>query len=405
MFENQISRKTSELLENFDLTRESIFLNEISSNDNLDYFTKNFFEAEASWLIYTEFLVRNSNTNFDLSNFEGTNLYLDMIDFYKSKAKFEIDQFSNLISILTKLQLNFLIRPHHTLNWFVFRNEPTKMFNEINLRLNYFCDYKYLIDYLRHFFNEKGYGDYSKDIVTSAEFQKLLYKIDSDFIESIDFSDFIELCDSIFSYFGGSIAPVAALIIFLDDKGLKKSAYLLEKYSIENSIELITKEELLIFLENTESNVIVFKDNEILDSELLSSDLNLEVHLPEISSFEINDADELLIEELKNGNNEAEAEFIDEVLEGTDFSFNLNSDDDVNEVENSEIIISNDYVEVQDYSAYDLTELMEKLSTKIELTSKSNDYKELSNFNSNLMDLSYTNNSFKNEIIDFYKSL
>lgn len=403
MFEQIINEKAAEILKSITLKDEGVKLNELMSSNSLDEFDKKYFEAEVYWRIYVDYLDRKSNHHFDYTDFENSVHFNELRDYQKSFAVFSKDDLNEIAFLISKIKLNYLIRPQNTLNWFVFRNEPTKIFKEMFMRLNYFFEYKYLIDFLFHYFKEKQIDIESKEIITSAEFQKLISKIDKEFLETIDFADFVFLCEPIFNYFGGNVCPIYALIIFLDDKGLKKTAYLLEKYSFDNNIDSISKEQFEAFLTNNQSIVSSNLDSEnyIIPTESVNSYNNmhetLENVLSSVVDVDFSNDDESELEEMLIQSEEAE--FVDDILEENSYSLENSISDIANEND------TQTYYNMEELSGLSFDELIEKLNSKVVINSKTSDFLPLKEFEKQINDLSYTEDNFKNELIDFYKSL
>ncbi len=415
MFEHIINEKAAEILESISYLKENVKLQELLSSSSIDEFDKKYFEAEVYWRIYIDYLDRKSNPHFDYTEFENSTHFAELRDYQKSFAVFQKDDLNELSYLISKIKLNYLIRPQNTLNWFIFRNEPTKIYYEMFLRLNYFSEYKYLIDFVHHYFKEKNIDENSREIITSAEFQKLIFRIDKEFLETIDFADFVFLCEPIFNYFGGNSIPIHALIMFLDDKGLKKTAYLLEKFSLDNSIQSMSKAEFEAFLSNTESNINIetnfakiditfdvdYKNANITDA--ISNDLITAVD----EDFSDND-ESIFEEELKIEQAEAEAEFIDEILEEGNFEFVNNSiNEDISSDFAYEDAVEPEIIEenFEELSSFTYEELLEKLNTKVDKRAKTSEFLALNQFDGQIVDLSYTEDNFKNELLDFYKSL
>ena len=403
MFEQIINEKAAEILNSFSLENDTLRFIELLSSDSLDEFDKKYFEAEVYWRIYVDYLERKSNHHFDYTDFEHSVHFNELRDYQKSFAVFSKDDLNELAFLISKIKLNYLIRPQNTLNWFVFRNEPTKMYKEMFLRLNYFFEYKYLVDFLIHYFKEKQIDFESKEIITSAEFQKLISKIDREFLETIDFADFVFLCEPIFNYFGGNTCPIYALIIFLDDKGLKKTAYLLEKYSFDKHIDSINKIEFEQFLSNVDNKVS--SESDLVNYEIPTEKEHIIHNLHNsftqdttaVVDVDFSDSDESEFEEMIIESEEVE--FIDEIIDENSFEH----ENSITEISEENFAEENSNIEELSNLSFD--ELIEKLNSKVVINSKTSDYLPLQEFERQIHDLTYSEDNFKNELIDFYKSL
>lgn len=255
MFENYIKTAKQQILEKYPKNTPFIYLRDVLGQQNLDLFYKGYLTAEVNWWIYEEQMLRKSNVNFAVDEIKLGTFLQEMDNLYFENARFDLPGLRTVIDSAVKIRLNYALRPRTTLKWFVFRGEPTKSFNEIQLRLDYFAEQRYLIDeFIRKIENEQIVNK-DKDILSVIEFERMIESIDNEQIFEMSPEDFAELTQPIFDFFAGKDpelapehVPTECLIIFLDDKGLTPLSNKLKEHFYDNNLKTISKSRFLEFL-------------------------------------------------------------------------------------------------------------------------------------------------------------
>lgn len=255
MFESIIQRKSKELFDLLVNNQPYIYLTEILQNQKINKNYIEYFKSEVYWWIYEENLSRKENPNFDLTNKSLKEFFKELDELYFELARFDIPSLKMITEQSTSVIANYIVRPRTTLNWFIFRGEPTKSIREIMLRINYFCDYSYLKN---GFFNwlKSNNIEYNSDAILSiSEFKNIIENTDNQKINNITIDEFIELIEPIFNFFydreiNNHTIPIEALILFLDDKYLYPISEKLAKDSNLNNFNQIDRTFIKEFMLN-----------------------------------------------------------------------------------------------------------------------------------------------------------
>ena len=392
MFQETILVHNQQLNNLLNKNKRFIYLSEIMNNQNIDISFKAFFNAEVEWWIYEEAIRRKTNINFEYENdqikqslFNIDHLLYNAARFDKMTLKVTID------SAITTL-LNYFLRPRTALKWFVYRGEPTKPFTEIIKRLNYFSEYNYLIQGFVQYIEENHLQRNPDDLFSVIEFNRIIEKIDNDYLFTLLPEDFINLLLPVFKFFNPALpeidlktpVPTEALIIFLDDKGIEPLKLLVENHLIQNKLKYINGEQFLQIIYNllnqmdtdgisisptTESEINV-SETDLLDIDIppssvdfmQGSDISSEnEEIPDV--FEGDIQAEVISQEMDQIiETESEINSLDETLVEVSDVFNTEPDEEANE-ENLEAFAEIIPEEIISQEMDDLTE------TEIEVNS------------------------------------
>lgn len=253
MFEKELDRAKKQVVTLLSASEQFVTLQSILSNDRLHKAYKTFFGAEAGWWVYEERQYRSGNPRFDVTDAGQRETLAKLDELYVRTARFNAEHLSSTIEGATKTRLNFLCRPRTTLKWFVYRGEPTKPLNEINLRLDFLHDYQYLTDGIRNWIREKtSQGEAQADLLSVVEFEKIVTDLDNDAILDLSQAEFVELLDPIFEFFEENnpdllpeTVPTEAVVIFLDDKGAIPLSQALEQELYNSELKYLTRKRFL----------------------------------------------------------------------------------------------------------------------------------------------------------------
>ncbi|NLO18523.1 MAG: hypothetical protein GX121_01365 [Ignavibacteria bacterium] len=250
MFKEIIELETSRIKKEISTIASYIYLSDILQNKNLDKSYKSFFLAEVAWWIYQEGLARAANQFFNINNEKIQALLSNLDTEYIFSSRLPVAIFYELAEKAVKLKINYLLKPRATIQNFIFNNEKSKQYKEIQRLLLYFSDYPYLIKALKEELeskNEKSISIYS--------FQETLAKIDSEYIASLDSDSFCDLVKHFFEFFQtngtgleGKEIPIDIIDIFLYDKELTTLLNSFKEHCNEKNINTISLQSLKEFL-------------------------------------------------------------------------------------------------------------------------------------------------------------
>jgi hypothetical protein len=223
-----IQRITSETLQE----RPSISLIEILEDERIPARLKPFFETEVHWWLYNENLARAANKRFNYEHPELASLlnYLEQVQF--RHARFEREDFLTVLDSAVKLTYNFLCRPRTTLKWYIFRGQPVRPLQEVMLRFGAFSDYDYFRNVFAEWVERKQHERPTFDGISSTEFERIIRRIDDQILLNCTVEDLLGIIYPIFEFIGEGgemVVPIDALIIFFDDKNIKRLVDHLER--------------------------------------------------------------------------------------------------------------------------------------------------------------------------------
>ncbi len=251
MFERVIAQTIQKVGTEVLRDRSLISLAEILEDERIPSRFKPFFETEVSWWLYNEGLARAANKRFDYDHPELSSLltYLEQVQF--RHARFEREDFLTVLDSAVKLTFNFICRPQTTLKWYIFRGEPVKPLREVMLRFGAFADYDYFRNVFAEWVDRKQSERPTFDAISSTEFERVIRRIDDQILLSCTVEDLLALMDPFFDFIGEQDdyqVPVDALIVFFDDKNIKKLVDYLEGWRAKGK-ESVGREEFLALLD------------------------------------------------------------------------------------------------------------------------------------------------------------
>lgn len=134
---------------------------------------KHFFDQEVEIWLREEEEKFTTTERFDYDMPE-VRMQIDQIfDLLKQNATFHITKFNHLLERAVKLEMNYLIEPHRTLNQFLFKDSPKVSTMEVYDTLKYFFRFEYYKTAISDYFNLKYLHEISQD-----QFDELLNQID-----------------------------------------------------------------------------------------------------------------------------------------------------------------------------------------------------------------------------------
>ncbi|HVZ41527.1 MAG TPA: hypothetical protein VHI13_19760 [Candidatus Kapabacteria bacterium] len=233
MFERVIAQTIQKITTETLQDRAVIPLLDILQDARIPARIKPFFETEVHWWLYNDALARAANKRFDYDHPELAALlnYIEQVQF--RHARFEREEFTAVLDSAVKLTYNYLCRPQTTLKWYIFRGQPVKPLNEVLLRFSAFVDYPYFRDVFTDWVDRKRAERPTFDAISATEFERVIRRIDDQILLNCTVEGLLEMMEPLFDFIGegtDQLIPVDALVIFFDDKNIKKLVDQLEEY-------------------------------------------------------------------------------------------------------------------------------------------------------------------------------
>lgn len=258
MFEDVIKQKASDIMCALSKAGENVNLYQLMFNPKLSHWVKTYLTAEVDWWVYEEESFRLANARFNMKDPKLAAFLSQYNELLKKNAVFSLGILSPLVLDSIKVQLNVLCRPRTALQWFVFRWEQSKPYHEIVKTLNYISEYAYLIDGFQQYVQDNNVIANENDLISCHQFGKIIREVDNQYLADLSPEDFIHLLSPLFEFFNKSSIssdtakiPVAAVILFLDDKEMSIIASRLENLYKMGEVQSVSKKYLLGFIYKT----------------------------------------------------------------------------------------------------------------------------------------------------------
>jgi hypothetical protein len=213
---------------------------------------KNYFKLEAEALLSNEKYFNINKERFDITNTSVIKSLSILEDNLKNNCIFLRNEFVQLLGKAIDLELNYLTKPRRTITKFIFKNDLKKRVTEIKSLLRYFLNYSYINEILIGYFEKKNI-----DEVSISDFDKLLKKIDSSFIQNYSqyeiasmpkaLLDFINYSNSVKS----KSIDISVLLSFYDDKELLGITSALNIEKEKNKVTSLSVDDLFLIVQNT----------------------------------------------------------------------------------------------------------------------------------------------------------
>jgi hypothetical protein len=224
---------------------------EILEDERIPTRLKPFFETEVRWWLYNEMLARQANKRFDYEHPELASLlsYLEQVQF--RHARFEREDFTTVLDSAVKLTYNYLCRPQTTLKWYIFRGQPVMPLREVMLRFGAFIDYPYFPTVFAEWVERKQGERATFDAISATEFERVIRRIDDQILLNCTVEDLLGIIYPIFEFIGEGaemIVPVDSLIIYFDDKNIKRLVEFLEEVRARGR-DMVSREDFVVLLD------------------------------------------------------------------------------------------------------------------------------------------------------------
>jgi hypothetical protein len=251
MFERVISQTIQTITTQTLRERPMIPLVEILEDERIPTRLKPFFETEVRWWLYNEMLARQANKRFDYEHPELASLlsYLEQVQF--RHARFEREDFTTVLDSAVKLTYNYLCRPQTTLKWYIFRGQPVMPLREVMLRFGAFIDYPYFPTVFAEWVERKQRERPTFDAISATEFERVIRRIDDQILLNCTVEDLLGIIYPIFEFIGEGaemIVPVDSLIIYFDDKNIKRLVEFLEEVRTRGR-DMVSREDFVVLLD------------------------------------------------------------------------------------------------------------------------------------------------------------
>lgn len=205
---------------------------------------KHYFDREVENWILEEEVKFESSERFDY-DIPEVRMYIDKIfDHLKNTATFSLNNFNKLLERAIKLEKDFTIKPHQTMNNFLFKDSNTIRTKEINDTLNYFFVHNHYKEKLTEYFNLK----YMQEI-NIEQFKELIKQIDDKIFSANMIEEALKMAQSIIDFInhGEDVQdqiPADILVTAFEDRYLTDFADLFRSMG-ENLIDISRIEETL----------------------------------------------------------------------------------------------------------------------------------------------------------------
>lgn len=257
MFEQEAERVRKKLKQLVATPQPYVALHDILDNTQVHPAYRAYFRAEVDWWIHEERAIRSSNPRFETSHADCVAALKRVDELYVAHARFDHEELASTIDAAVKTRLNLLCRPRTTLKWFVYRGEPTRTMQEILLRLGYLHDHRYLVDGIRQWALARGAEASTYELLSVVEFERIVEKIDNDYILDLSQRDFVALLDPLYDFFAEAnpdlppeCVPTEAIVIYLDDKGAIPISQALERLLYREQLTHVTRTKLLAVIDD-----------------------------------------------------------------------------------------------------------------------------------------------------------
>lgn len=212
---------------------------------------KPFFEAEVQWWIHTDREARNASRRFDYSHPELSSLITYLEQVQARHAQFEREEFLQILDSAVKLAYNYVCRPQTTLKWYIFRGQPVRPLSEVTIRFGAFSDYTYFRTVFLEWVDRKRAERPTFEAISASEFERVIRRTDDQILLNCNIQELLEIMGPLFEFLGEGprgVVPVDSLIIFFDDKNIKRLVDRLEGYR-DNVGETIGRDEFIAQLD------------------------------------------------------------------------------------------------------------------------------------------------------------
>jgi len=228
-------------------------IDEINGSSEIPHWVKAYFDAQLNFEIYK--LRRDVETNllFDFAVDEIRESWRAFEYTLKTKSQIDTQTIENWINDATKLYINYLIRPRFTIVTYIFKDDIENSIENIRRNLQFFDNYQYLINEIANYIDKfEESGRYS---ISRREFNQAINQIDDEFFKNTSIQEVSEIFEPFFDIFNirnydYQFLPIAALMIFLNDKKWGAAERALTEVQKKTNATLWTKPQVLGFLEN-----------------------------------------------------------------------------------------------------------------------------------------------------------
>lgn len=199
------------------------------------------------------------NSRFDFSHPEVIGLQNQINSILVLNYKFNRSEYLELIEDAIHLMINYLIRPQWTLLNYIYENTTQVSGDYIVKSLRMFSAYDYLKVLITKVIQEKNIK-----LMTSNEFQNLVWKCDREFIRRKDGYQIANITFAIYEFINYGLKDIKApvnlkgIIKFFYDKGLKVITNRLEA-ELQRNVSEISLDDLSLILEDLRQTHGVFE--------------------------------------------------------------------------------------------------------------------------------------------------
>ncbi len=186
---------------------------------------KNFFRAEAEWLLYKERQADRKQSKFDYQQHDVKLLQEQMDILLVYHYSFTREEFLRVLDTCAHFLFNYLCRPQWTLESYLFEEKNSLTIRETAQKFRYCSDFPYYWTILEKYISEKGIVSLERD-----ETARLLRRIDAEIVNTHSADAMAKMTLPLYEFVGfvhqqslsggrGDV-PTRALMYFFEDKRL-----------------------------------------------------------------------------------------------------------------------------------------------------------------------------------------
>ena len=252
MFETEIANYIISIVKRH--SGERVPLSSLLTDAELPDGFKKFVEAEVDEMIDEEEFFKKRTARFNWEDPQVHALLKEIRHALKNSFSFTKEEFAALTEKAVKFIFNYIIRPHWTVEKFIFKSETAIDRSSIENAARFFSDYPYylrgIMEYLE--FHSTSRVVDKKNEMETAMWNKLHAKIDEQLLSMLP-AGLENLTAPLFKLFqfvsSGDGVPVDALILFFHDKSAAEIVERIEFAKAANNIQTLDLPSLKMVLQ------------------------------------------------------------------------------------------------------------------------------------------------------------
>lgn len=201
-----------------------------------------FFRTDVDRMLEDEHRRERTNTRFNHRHPEIQSLQRQIDSVLVLNFTFSRNEFVEKLHDGVHLLMNYLVRPQWTILNFLFNSRPSVSIDEMRSMTRYFGAYEYLSDIAVRYAQEKMIDNF-----TQPDLQKLLFRIDGEYMRGKDGQQLAQLLIPLYEFLGfpniGCTKPVSTKAIsrFFEDKNMRFISEMLDRHLTNGLTEMPTE--------------------------------------------------------------------------------------------------------------------------------------------------------------------